>query len=170
MSPRSTEGKRDLAELDGMMEEIVADAYGSQNPEARCVDGNHCPSTGSAHMGQEGISHLLQLWLEALETGDPRTVALLYESNSILLPTVSNQVRHNRQEIQDYFVHFLAQEPKGTVQEENIRTYGQLAINSGVYTFAFSDGSWVQARFSFVYRWNGQQWMIVEHHSSRMPE
>ncbi|MFO8032205.1 MAG: SgcJ/EcaC family oxidoreductase [Desulfohalobiaceae bacterium] len=121
-------------------------------------------------MSQEEISHLLQQWFEALETRDPRRVGLLYESNSILLPTVSNQVRHNRQEIQDYFAHFLAQEPKGTVQEENIRTYGLLAINSGVYSFTFQDGSEVQARFSFVYRWNGQKWMIVEHHSSRMPE
>jgi uncharacterized protein (TIGR02246 family) len=121
-------------------------------------------------MSQEEVSHLLQQWFEALQTKDPRTVALLYESNSILLPTVSNQVRHNQEEIQDYFAHFLAQEPRGTVQEENIRSFGQLAINSGVYSFTFQDGSQVQARFSFVYRWNGQKWMIVEHHSSRMPE
>ncbi len=121
-------------------------------------------------MSQEEISQLLQQWFKALETGDPWTVALMYEISSILLPTVSNQVRHNREEIRDYFVHFLAQGPKGTVHEENIRTYGQLAINSGVYAFTFRDGSWLQARFSFVYRWNGQQWMIVEHHSSRMPE
>ncbi|MFP4392082.1 MAG: SgcJ/EcaC family oxidoreductase [Desulfohalobiaceae bacterium] len=121
-------------------------------------------------MSQEEISRLLQQWFKALETGDPGQVALLYEQSSILLPTVSNQVKHNRKEIQDYFVHFLAQKPRGTVQEENIRTFGQIAINSGVYAFTFQDASWVQARFSFVYRWSGQQWMIVEHHSSRMPE
>ena len=54
--------------------------------------------------------------------------------------------------------------------EPNVRTFGDIAINSGVYTFTFKDGSSVQARFSYVYRWNGQDWRIIEHHSSAMPE
>lgn len=121
-------------------------------------------------MSEVEIKALFDEWNNALQTGDPNNVAVLYETNGILLPTVSNKVRHNHEEIADYFVHFLAKGPVGKIDEANVRTFGQLAINSGVYTFTFKDGSAVQARFTFVYRWNGQRWMIVEHHSSQMPE
>ena len=121
-------------------------------------------------MLEKQISALFDEWNNALQTGDPKEVAALYEANAILLPTVSNAVRHNHAEIEDYFVHFVAKGPQGRIDEANIRTFGQIAMNSGVYTFSFNDGSTVQARFSFVYRWNGQRWMIVEHHSSKMPE
>lgn len=121
-------------------------------------------------MSQKDISSLFEVWNKALQTGDPKKVAALYETNAILLPTLSNKVRHNHDEIEDYFVSFLAKGPVGTIDESNIRTFGDMAINSGVYTFRFKDGGKAQARFSYVYRWNGQGWMIAEHHSSQMPE
>ncbi|MEL6722397.1 MAG: SgcJ/EcaC family oxidoreductase [Pseudomonadota bacterium] len=116
------------------------------------------------------ITSLFEEWNSALQTGDPKKVAALYADNGILLPTVSNKVRHNHAEIGDYFVHFLAKGPAGKIDEANIRVFGQIAINSGVYTFTFKDGAVVTARYTFVYRWNGQRWMIIEHHSSQMPE
>ena len=121
-------------------------------------------------MNVNEITTLFDQWNSALQTGEPKKVAALYESNAILLPTVSNQVRHNHAEIEDYFVHFLAKGPQGKIDESNVRIFGDLAINSGVYTFTFKDGAVVQARFTYVYRWNGQQWKIIEHHSSQMPE
>jgi len=121
-------------------------------------------------MNENEITVLFDNWNSALQTGDPGNVVALYETNAILLPTVSNQVRHTHEEIRDYFVHFCAKGPVGSIDESNVRTFGQISINSGIYTFSFKDGSAVQARFTFVYRWNGQRWMIVEHHSSRMPE
>lgn len=121
-------------------------------------------------MTDSEITALFDKWNAALQTGDPKQVSALYETSAILLPTVSNKVRHNHEEIEDYFVHFLAKKPNGQIDESNVRTFGDLAINSGVYTFTFGDGSAVQARFTYVYRWNGQRWLIVEHHSSAMPE
>lgn len=121
-------------------------------------------------MAQGDIQTLFEAWNNALQTGNPKNVVSLYETNAILLPTVSNMVRHNHAEIEDYFVHFLAKGPQGKINESNVRTFGDIAINSGVYTFTFKDDASVQARFTFVYRWNGQRWMIVEHHSSAMPE
>lgn len=122
------------------------------------------------NMNKNEIIALFDEWNGMLQTGDPQKVTPLYETNGILLPTVSNKVRHNHEEIEDYFTHFLAKGPVGKIDEANIRTFGQIAINSGIYTFSFKDGSSVQARFTFVYRWNGQRWMITEHHSSRLPE
>ena len=121
-------------------------------------------------MSDKTITALFDEWNSALQTGDPKKVAALYATNGILLPIVSNRVRHNHEEIADYFVHFLAKKPVGKIDEANVRTFGQIAINSGVYSFTFEDGSVVPARFTFVYRWNGERWEIIEHHSSQMPE
>ena len=121
-------------------------------------------------MSQQEIASLFDNWNQALQTRDSKQVAALYAQDGILLPTVSNQVRHNLAEIEDYFVHFLAKGPAGKIDEANIRIFGDLAINSGVYTFTFADGAVVQARYTFVYRWDSEQWLIVEHHSSQMPE
>ena len=121
-------------------------------------------------MSDSHIAALFEEWNTALQTGEPKNVTALYERNAILLPTISNQVRHNHEEIEDYFIHFLAKGPKGVINESNIRTFGNIAINSGIYTFTFSDGNSVQARFTYVYRWNGQRRLIVEHHSSALPE
>lgn len=121
-------------------------------------------------MNNTEIESLFNEWNSALQTGDAKKVAELYESNAVLLPTISNQVRHNHEEMEDYFVRFLAMGPKGKIDESNVRIFDQLAINSGICTFTFNDGELVQARFTFVYRWNGENWKIVEHHSSKMPE
>jgi uncharacterized protein (TIGR02246 family) len=121
-------------------------------------------------MEKNEITALFEQWNSALQTGDPKQVVALYAEDAVLLPTVSNQVRHNHEEIEDYFVHFLAKGPQGKIDESNIRIFGELAINSGVYTFTFKDDVTVQARFTYVYRWDGQRWSIIEHHSSAMPE
>jgi len=121
-------------------------------------------------MNSTDITSLFDEWNNALQTGKPKNVAALYETTAILLPTVSNKVRHNHEEIEEYFVNFLAKGPKGKIDETNVRTFGEIAINSGTYTFSFKDGSSVSARYTFVYRWNGMRWLIVEHHSSQMPE
>ena len=121
-------------------------------------------------MSNNEIESLFEQWNSALQTGDAKKVVALYEKDGILLPTVSNQVRHNHEEIEDYFVHFLKKGPKGEINKSNIRIFDDLAINSGVYTFTFNDGAVVKARFTFVYRKNNEHWKIVEHHSSQMPE
>jgi len=121
-------------------------------------------------MNNKEIELLFNEWNSALQTGDPKKVVALYEKDGILLPTVSNQVRHNHQEIEDYFIHFLSKGPKGEINESNIRVFNKLAINSGIYTFTFSDATVVMARFTFVYRKTDGIWKIVEHHSSQMPE
>ncbi|UTW46293.1 SgcJ/EcaC family oxidoreductase [bacterium SCSIO 12696] len=121
-------------------------------------------------MGDNEIVLLFDEWNSALQTGNPEKVVPFYDAEAILLPTISDKVRHNHKEIQDYFVDFLKMGPKGKIDESNVRTFGQIAIHSGVYTFTFNNATTAQARFSFVYRWNGKRWMIVEHHSSRMPE
>lgn len=122
-------------------------------------------------MTEQDIVQLFANWNAALQTGDPDQVTALYAKDAILLPTVSNQVRHNHAEIRDYFVNFLSKQPQGVIDEANTRHLGEdLASNAGVYTFTFGDGSAVTARFSYLYQQIDGDWKILEHHSSAMPE
>jgi len=118
------------------------------------------------------ISDQFVMWNDALQTGNPDNVVACYAADAILLPTVSSKVRHNHDEIRDYFVHFLSKKPNGRITEHNIRIYDNIAINSGLYTFSLmEDGghSDVDARFTFVYRRYEDGWQIIEHHSSILP-
>lgn len=123
---------------------------------------------------EKDITALFDQWNQSLQTGKPEEVVKNYAPDAILLPTLSNQVRHNPEEIKDYFEHFLAKKPFGQLNEQNVRLLGtDVAINSGIYTFTLNNEAQpkdVQARYTFVYRKIGDKWLIVEHHSSLMPE
>ena len=128
-----------------------------------------CVASGEARQ----IAGLFEQWNQSLASGNPDAVADNYAPDAILLPTVSNQVRHTREEIKDYFVHFLEKKPKGSVLECNIRRIGDVAINSGVYRFDLDNHGHPQqvvARYTYVYKKVGGKWLIAEHHSSAMPE
>lgn len=124
---------------------------------------------------QQEIAALFPAWNAALATGDPQKVADLYAPDAVLLPTVSNNVRTTRAEIVDYFQHFLENKPSGTIEQEVVNVLdADTAVNTGVYRFALTgkDGtsSQVEARYTYVYELRDGKWLIVNHHSSAMPE
>ncbi|MDA8678079.1 SgcJ/EcaC family oxidoreductase [Luminiphilus sp.] len=122
-------------------------------------------------MNDADVLGLFDQWNTALSTLNPDTVTALYADNAVLLPTVSNQVRHNHEEIRDYFVGFLQKSPQGVIDEFNVNILSDVhATNSGIYTFTFGDGSQVSARFSYLYVASDDGWKILQHHSSAMPE
>lgn len=121
------------------------------------------------------IAGLFDRWNSALQTGSAQAVTGLYAPNAILQPTVSNQVRSTPAQIQDYFDHFLAAKPVGQINYREIRHLGpNAAMDSGVYTFTLTSATGqtrqVQARYTFLYERLNGQWMILNHHSSAMPE
>ena len=120
-------------------------------------------------MNKGEIIALFDGWNSALKTGDPKRVAALYADDAILFPTLSGKVCRNRDAIEEYFEFFIAGGPDGKIDEVHFRLFEEIAVSSGVYTFTLNDGSAVQARFTFVYRREGDHWVIIEHHSSRMP-
>ncbi|MCH1580887.1 MAG: SgcJ/EcaC family oxidoreductase [Luminiphilus sp.] len=122
-------------------------------------------------MNHNDVVALFDSWNAALATLNPDAVTTLYAEDAVLLPTVSNQVRHNHTEIRDYFVGFLQKSPQGVIDESNVCILSDThATNSGVYTFTFGDGSSVPARFSYLYVATADGWKILQHHSSAMPE
>jgi uncharacterized protein (TIGR02246 family) len=118
------------------------------------------------------IAQLFDAWDAALSSGDPDAVVALYALDAVLLPTFSNRVRTTEEGRRDYFVHFLQRRPRASVVEGHARTYGDVAVHSGIYAFTFGAGPVreARARFTFVYRRVDGRWRIVEHHSSCMPE
>lgn len=132
------------------------------------------PSPPAAGEERE-IAGLFDRWNAALATGNAERVADLYARDGVLLPTVSNQVRASRAEIEDYFSHFLAAKPRGVINYRQVRLLDDdSAVDAGVYTFTLTnpDGGTrkVQARYTFVYEKRDGQWLIINHHSSAMPE
>jgi uncharacterized protein (TIGR02246 family) len=119
------------------------------------------------------ISRLFDRWNASLKTGKASEVVKNYAPNAILLPTVSNQVRHNRAEIKQYFEEFLKLRPVGTMKEKNIKIICDVAVASGRYDINIRKNGkpeQVKARYTFVYQKIGNNWLIQEHHSSAMPE
>ncbi|AXM95407.1 SgcJ/EcaC family oxidoreductase [Pseudomonas plecoglossicida] len=113
---------------------------------------------------------LFEQWNDSLKSGDPQQVAQLYQHDALLLPTVSMQPRLTQQERIDYFTHFLAEKPSGKLDSHHFQAACDTAILAGLYTFDLAaSGKQVAARYSFIYRWNGQQWLISHHHSSLLP-
>jgi hypothetical protein len=106
-------------------------------------------------------------WQDAIKTGKVDIVVALYAFNAVLVPTLSNDVRNDPNELSDYFRGFLNKQPSVELIEGHPRLYGDIGINSGLYKFKFgSSQKEAFARFSFVYQWSGTDWLIVEHHSS----
>jgi uncharacterized protein (TIGR02246 family) len=119
---------------------------------------------------EQQIASLFDRWNASLQTGDAKQVVANYAAKSFLLPTLSNKPRLTAAEKEDYFVHFLENKPAGTIDERFIEIRCNTAVDAGLYTFKFGNGSQVKARYTFTYEWNGQAWLITSHHSSVMPE
>jgi uncharacterized protein (TIGR02246 family) len=119
---------------------------------------------------EKEVAALFDRWNVSLQTGEPKKVVQNYAAKSILLPTVSNKPRLTAEEKEDYFEHFLQRKPVGAIDTRSIEIDCNTAIDAGLYTFKFSDGTVVHARYTFTYKWNGKQWLITSHHSSAMPE
>jgi uncharacterized protein (TIGR02246 family) len=123
------------------------------------------------HTSEHKIAALFDRWNASLQTGDPHKVVANYAEDSILLPTLSNQPRLTPSEKEEYFEHFLADEPSGRIDFRRIYLGCNVAVDAGLYTFTFArTGAVVPARFTYTYRWDGAQWLITSHHSSLMPE
>jgi len=126
---------------------------------------------------QREILAAMDQWIDAVTRGlsdAPDRAVALYAPEAVLWATFSPHIRATPEQIRDYFVHFTAlPNLKATVTDPHIRIYGDVAINSGGYTFTYEkEGQThtVPARYSFTHIKKPEGWMIVDHHSSLVPE
>ena len=130
---------------------------------------------GGAFAGpKEDVAAATATWGETLAQNDPDKVVVLYATDAVLWGTLSPTVRSDRAALRDYFVGAFKILPglKVSFGEQLIRVYGTTAVNTGYYTFSYTkdgESKTLPARYSLVFVKDGQNWMIVDHHSSAMP-
>ncbi|HTQ98466.1 MAG TPA: SgcJ/EcaC family oxidoreductase, partial [Candidatus Acidoferrum sp.] len=111
-----------------------------------------------------------QLWIAGIAKGDPDYMVSLYADDAILHGTTSPVLREGHALIREYFAGLKGKVEMHFVEPQHIRVYGDTAINTGNYETKIGDNAPVKLRYSFVYRKVGSKWLIVDHHSSRLPE
>src|SRR5712671_327899 len=89
---------------------------------------------------EQEIASLFDRWNSSLQTGDAHKVVANYATKSVLLPTVSNTPRLTPEAKEDYFKHFLENKPMGKIDSRTITVDCNTAIDTGLYTFTFSNG------------------------------
>lgn len=133
-----------------------------------------CQSLPAVNTVKPEITGAIQAWVAAFNSCDLGKVATLYDQDAVLWGTVAPAIITTPAGIRQYFERVCSAKmpTKVALGEQNVRTYGDTAVNAGTYTFtAFPEGQprAFQARYSFTYRKRDGQWLIVEHHSSMTP-
>jgi len=113
-------------------------------------------------------------WAEAFNARDAQRIAAHYADDAVFWGTISPTLRTTPLEVLEYFTNSTTKRPnlRIAIGEQHVRVYGDTAINSGYYTSRNSqDGQEIitPMRFTFVFHRRTDRWMIVSHHSSRMP-
>lgn len=111
-----------------------------------------------------------QKWVDSIGMGDPDLMVSLYAEDGILHGTGSPVVRVGHALIREYFAGLTARVAMNFVEPQHIRVFGDVAVNTGNYETKIADAEPIRLRYSFVYHKVGDEWLIVDHHSSRMPE
>lgn len=111
-------------------------------------------------------------WSEALASRDANKISELYDKHAILYATFSNMLTQP-EEIHHYFVKLMQNEKLNVhfIRQE-VRVSGNTAINSGLYIFTYEKDHRlvkVPARYTFVYAKTSDHWLIIDHHSSVLP-
>ncbi|MFN0001549.1 MAG: nuclear transport factor 2 family protein [Pseudohongiellaceae bacterium] len=120
---------------------------------------------------EDEVRAAAQLWIEGIGKGDADYMVSLYDEHAILHGTVSPVLREGPTLIREYFQATVATPPVMNFMEPmHIRVFGDTAVNTGNYLTTIGSNTPITLRYSFVYHKVGDQWLIVDHHSSRMPE
>lgn len=113
-------------------------------------------------------------WIGAFNRKSVADIVALYAPDAVLFGTSSPVLRNRPELILDYFSSLPSLgDARITVGERSVQVFGDLAVSTGFYTrSAMQDGKLVSnpARFTFVYARRNGRWLIVNHHSSALPE
>ena len=120
------------------------------------------------------VASTTKAWEAAANSCDASAITALYADGAVLWATTRTSMTTTHQGIYDYFASVCKTLPDIKVQfgEQAVRVYGDMAVNSGTYTFSFTrDGAprTFPGRYSFTYIRQGSRWLIVDHHSSAVP-
>ena len=129
------------------------------------------PNDGQATRTQ--ILSATSEWQSAYDSRDPRRIVSMYGEEAVLWGTTAKTIAANPTAIWEYFKD-AASRPNARVVigEQHVRVYGDIAFNSGYYTFTDVREGQVMprpARFTLVFQNKSGKWRVVAHHSSALP-
>jgi uncharacterized protein (TIGR02246 family) len=121
-----------------------------------------------------GLAAQTAAWVEAFNARDAERIAALYAPDAVFWGTISKTIRTTPEAVLEYFRDSVTLRPRlrMTLVDQHPRVFGDIGINTGAYTSKdLREGQEIvsPSRFTFVYRRLEGRWMIIEHHSSRVP-
>lgn len=126
-------------------------------------------ATTDGQNARDQVASATEAWAAAFNSNQPARVTALYDADAVLWGTTAKTVATTPAAIAEYFkVITRFPELKVRFGDQTIRVHGDVAVNAGYYTFAGPKAEF-PARYTLVFRRREGQWLIVEHHSSRMP-
>ncbi len=129
--------------------------------------------SGVGTAGKDQVAAATAAWRAAYDSRDPARITAMYDPDAVFWGTTAKTVAANPAAVAEYFKDApKSPSARVTFGEQHIRVYGDVAVNTGYYTFSnVRDGQPVSvpARFTMVFRNRDGKWLIVAHHSSRMP-
>lgn len=136
-----------------------------------------CASTGGSGStdpaAREQVTAAVAAWVAAYDSRDPARILAQYAPDAVFWGTSSKTVRVTPAQIAEYFKDAAKRlEARASIGEQHIRVYGDVAVATGYNTFSdVRDGKRVPnpARFSMLFHKRDGKWILVDHHSSRLP-
>lgn len=124
------------------------------------------------------VNKAYEAWCDAIgkAKGNPELVVKYYATHAILLPTLSDKILFNENNgLNDYFMNLTSYKDIHCVTKKLITVMNSedFAMTAGFYNFVFIDKKGktitLPARFTFVYKKYKDKWLIIQHHSSVVP-
>lgn len=113
---------------------------------------------------------ILKKWNKYFNEGDLKSIVNLYDKECILLPTFSNEILCDLEEIKEYFIKCLIKQKVSVGIRFNSLIEKKLGENifllSGIYVFEFQTNKKITARFTFLI--NPMSGKPIKHHHSSM--
>jgi len=117
---------------------------------------------------------MINQWLQCVNQRNVEKTVGLYADDATLWGTFSKTRRDGAHLIREYFTHFLSLDSlQAVVKQFTTRSRNDIKVYSGEYVFRYrQDDSEqkVNARFSFVTQILNDTELILEHHSSVIPQ
>jgi uncharacterized protein (TIGR02246 family) len=120
----------------------------------------------------EDVAAATKAWTDNFSSHNLEGLLALYDPEAVFWGTSSPTIRDTPELVRDYFKGVPTSTMTVAVTDSRVRVLGNVAVNSGVYTFAAIRNGQPDprpARFSFTYRLRDGRWLIVDHHSSSVP-
>ena len=119
------------------------------------------------------VAAATEAWRSAFDSRDPALITAMYAPDAVFWGTTMKTIATSPVAVADYFKD-AASRPNARVvfTEQYVRVYGEVAFNSGAYTYKDSrDGKDIlnPSRYSMVFHRQSGIWVLVHHHSSRVP-